>query len=98
MVRKVFAVYDSKSQLYGQPFFVRTIQEALRSWSDICNDPETTFYKHPGDYTLFHLGEFNEETGRMENLETPYTLGLAQEQLRQKTVSPLKNSELGDQK
>lgn len=73
----VLSVYDSKVQAFAQPFFMRTRGEALRGWIDVCNDVSTQFYKYPEDFSLMELAEYDESTGRFDNLPAPSNLGLA---------------------
>jgi len=87
---KVFAVYDGAVKQYCRPFHLISVAEALRGWMDVVNDPKTDFYKHPADYTLFHVAEYDESTGQFTNLHTPEALGTA---LRFKNVPPLKTAE-----
>lgn len=79
MKLKMYAVYDSKVETYAQPFFLPTNGAAIRSWIGAVNDETTMFAKHPEDYTLFELGEYDDETGKTENLHTPKSLGTALE-------------------
>lgn len=79
MTLEVFAVYDSTVALYSKPFYSRSKGEALRSWVHIANDSESSIYKNPEDYTLFHMASFEEKTGLFTNLEQPLSMGQAQE-------------------
>jgi len=74
---KVFAVFDNAVKRYARPFNMTTTAEALRGWMDVVNDPKTEFYKHPEDYVLFQIAEYDEEHGRYENLHVPEALGSA---------------------
>ena len=74
---KCFTVYDSKVEAYMNPFFLRTRGEAVRAWNDVVNDPSSAFNKHPEDYTLFEVAEYDEVTGVFENHKTPISLGVA---------------------
>lgn len=76
---KVFSVYDSKVGAFLQPFIMKTKGEALRGWSDVVNDPNTQFHKHPEDYSLFEIAEWDEDSGKYENHLAPISLGLATE-------------------
>ena len=62
---KMFSVKDSKSGIFFQPFFFRTIPEAIRSFTDEANsDPANSMIsKHPSDYALYSLGDFDDTTG-----------------------------------
>lgn len=73
----VLSVYDSKVQLFAQPFFMRTRGEALRGWTDVVNDPSTQMSKYPTDFALMELGEYDEQKGSFTNHQAPINLGLA---------------------
>lgn len=79
MKLKIFAVYDSKVAAYMQPFFMRTTGEALRAWGTTAADTSTQFNKYPGDFSLFEIGSFNEETGEVKALPARINLGTALE-------------------
>ncbi|UDN67820.1 nonstructural protein [robinz microvirus RP_136] len=59
----IFSVYDSAVGAHLQPFFSRSMGEAIRSFQDACNDPKTQFNSHASDYTLFLLGSFDDGGG-----------------------------------
>lgn len=63
MIHKMFAVYDSKSESYTPPFYDHAEGRALRTFADCCNDKDHQFGKHPADYTLFNVGEFDDNLG-----------------------------------
>lgn len=63
MILKVFSVYDVKAEAYLQPFFFVTKGQAVRAFVDSLADVNHAFAQHPDDYTLFLLGEFNDENG-----------------------------------
>lgn len=58
----VYAIYDEKALSYGIPFFAKTDGIAKRLFADLCDDPQSTVYKHPSDFKLYYLGEFDEST------------------------------------
>lgn len=63
MKHKVYTVYDQKSEAYLMPFFMQTNASAIRAITDLVNDPQHTFGKHPADYSLFLIGEFEDDQG-----------------------------------
>lgn len=75
--KKVFAVYDDKVGAYMAPFFLQSQGQAIRSFTDAAKDPNTDFCRHPGDFTLFELAEYDELTGKFTNLHAPHSLGTA---------------------
>lgn len=74
---EVFSVYDSKSKAFSQPFYSATVAVAIRNFTTACKDPNSQLAKHPEDFTLFHVGSFDDEIGRFMNLEHLANLGLA---------------------
>lgn len=79
MILQTFSVYDSKAKAFLPPFFLHNIDMAKRVFQNCANDDTHTFGTNPGDYTLFHVGAFNDDSGSIEALATPINLGLAQE-------------------
>lgn len=59
----MFSVYDEKAHAYFAPTFVKHNDIAVRAFSDCVNDPEHNFGMHPGDYTLFCVGDFQDSNG-----------------------------------
>lgn len=73
---KAFTVYDLKAEFYMKPFFCLATGEAVRSFADAINDPQSPFYKHPDDYTLYEIGTFDEQIGELSSVP-PVNLGSA---------------------
>lgn len=68
----VFSVRDRIADVFGRPFFVPTVGQAIRSFGDALNSTDDNeMVKHPDDFDLFHLGEFDDETGIFECLTAP---------------------------
>lgn len=63
MIMKIFAVRDAKVEAFLQPFFSPTMPAAMRSISEVVNDPQHTFAKHAADYSLYALGEYDDTSG-----------------------------------
>ena len=79
MIVKVFTVFDSKVGAYLQPFFMRSRGEAIRAYTDMCNDGKSEFNKYPEDYTLFELGEYSDENAKFHMYDAPHSLGVGSE-------------------
>lgn len=65
MIHEVCCVRDSKSEVFGRPFFVQSVGVAIRSFEDEVNreHEENQMHRHPEDFTLYHLGKYNDSTG-----------------------------------
>lgn len=81
MIVKVFSVYDSKVEAYIQPFFMQSRGQAIRAFGDTAADVSTNIGKHPADFTLFELGEFDDTTAKFDMYNTPVSIGVAIELL-----------------
>lgn len=65
MIKKVFSVYDEKADYYMKPFLLDEIAEARRTFGDAIADEKTAVSKHPSDYRLYMLGQFDLKLGKM---------------------------------
>lgn len=74
MKANIYAVYDVKAAVYNHPFFVSTHGIATRGFTDMASNPETDIGKHPEDYTLFCIGEWDDNNGHIESI-TPENMG-----------------------
>jgi len=74
MILKMFSVYDSKAEAYMQPFFLNSRGLAIRSFTDLANDPKTSVYQYAADFTLFELGEFDDNGAKIIQHPAPVAL------------------------
>ncbi len=74
MKHKMFVIYDSKANAYLQPWFLTTQPMAQRAFSDCVNDEDHNFGRHPEDYTLFTIGEFDDANAKIE-WKSPTSMG-----------------------
>lgn len=65
MKLRCYSIYDRKALQYHPPFFASTDGAAIRSVTDLVTDPNTTVGRHPGDYVLFHIGDYDDQLGAM---------------------------------
>lgn len=65
MKYKIVSVYDSVAMGYGRPAFVGSLGSAIRSFQDECRreSVDNEMFKHPSDFRLCSLGEYDDETG-----------------------------------
>lgn len=89
MIVKIYSVYDSKLEAFMQPFFMQSKGLALRAFSDTALDSNTVIGKHPSDYTLFELGEFDDASAKFVMHSTPISLGVAIEFIKSNDCSAL---------
>lgn len=73
----LFTVFDSATRLFLEPFEAKTIESALRTFRAVVNREGHQFNLYPDDYTLFVVGEFDQESGLLTAYETPMSLGVA---------------------
>jgi len=64
MKHNIFTIYDSKAHAYLTPFFLHNEDMAIRIFADCINDQSHQFGKHPEDYTLFHIGSWNDDKSK----------------------------------
>lgn len=64
-MKKLVALYDRATESHAPVMTVNTRAEAIRSFRDAVNDPQTPISSHPTDYELYQIGEYDEEKGEL---------------------------------
>lgn len=73
---KVFSIYDCKSQCYSRPFFSQAVGSAIRAFEDAVNQKGSDISRHPEDFTLFEIAEFDDATAVITPLKAHQNLGV----------------------
>lgn len=76
MIVKCYAIYDAKISQYRLAVFDVEDGGAMRQFSDAVNDSSVSnnpWNKHPEDFSLWHVGEFNTINGDLKKC-TPVNL------------------------
>jgi len=68
-MKKVCSVYDNKAKLFSLPFFSHSLATATRDFQAAALDVNSQISKYPGDFELWTIGEWHEETGVMVPLD-----------------------------
>ncbi|AXH76064.1 MAG: nonstructural protein [Microviridae sp.] len=65
---KMVVVRDRAADVYNQPAFVPSLGIAIRSFADEVNrvDVNNQLNKHPEDFDLFYLGEYDDNSGEFD--------------------------------
>ncbi|AXH75933.1 MAG: nonstructural protein [Microviridae sp.] len=72
---QLFVIYDSKIPVYEELVQFRSAPEAIRGLSDlISSQKEHKYAKHPEDFTLFQIAEWDNQTGVLAALPTPVSV------------------------
>jgi len=89
---KIYSVYDSKGSYYDKPFIQRNAAEAIRGFELAVNDQkhESMLKLYPADYTLFEIGEWDEQTGSVAMHSAKINLGNGLQMKKEKgpTLAP----------
>lgn len=65
MIRLMLSLRDSKAEVFLPPFFVPTVGVAYRQLQDELKRPDSELAKHAGDYSLYQVGTWDDETGEV---------------------------------
>ena len=73
MILKMFCVRDRATDQFGNPMFLISEGQAIRSFSDEVNRDDKTnqLWSHPDDFDLFYLGEFDTQTAAFAPVVPP---------------------------
>lgn len=63
----ILAIYDRQLDAFMTPFFAQSVNAGIRSFGDLINSnpQEMEAARHPDDYDLYHLGEFDSDKGTL---------------------------------
>ena len=74
----LYVIYDVKAAFYNKPFYFQNDSIALRAFTDLANEESTDIAKHPEDFILFAIGEYDDEKASIKSHE-PRVLARAHE-------------------
>ena len=63
MILKYYAIRDKQVEAFLSPFSARTDGEAIRMFSNAIQDKNTEFSRHPGDFDLYLVADWNDQIG-----------------------------------
>lgn len=64
MKKRVYAIHDDKVGSFGQPVVGENDAAMVRSFGDlVTGDNKSLYAMHREDFSIWYLGEFNDETG-----------------------------------
>ncbi len=83
MLQYVISVKDRAADIFNRPFFVPHRNVAIRDFTDEVNRKadDNQLSKHPDDFDLYLLGQFDDNTGKFIQLEDPVVLVRAKDVL-----------------
>ncbi len=62
---QLYAVFDQCAGIYEKPIFSTADDVVKREFQDIATSEDHAFAKHPEHYSLWRLGNFNNENGQL---------------------------------
>lgn len=97
-VHKIVTVYDKAAAAFLQPFFAPTLTYAERQFRDTVNTPDHIFNNHPMDYSLYYLGEYDDQTSAFDLLPGPDHMMTGEQALNPESTTRdlFNNGSLGD--
>lgn len=77
MEKVVCACFDQKAKVFSNPFFSTNNATAIRDFERAVNDNTSGLYAYSDDYSLYHLGSFDDLMGTFTCPAEPQLLCLA---------------------
>lgn len=71
MKLKLYSLRDAKAQIFGTPIAILNDALAERHLHRLTNDPQSGVNHYPKDYDLYELGSFDDQTGKLDLLDSP---------------------------
>lgn len=78
MIHTIAAIKDRAADAYLRPIFTNTAGQAIRIFQDEVNRnaEDNIMYKHPEDFDLYLLGEYDDSTGLLTAKERPEQIAI----------------------
>lgn len=70
-MKTIFTLRDKKAAAFSPIFVHPTIGLAEREITDLANNPDSTLHKHPDDYTLFAIGQYDDALAQLKSYDQP---------------------------
>lgn len=74
----IYTIKDSKAGTHAQPFFSVNNSTAIRSFNASIKDPSNPLSAYPEDFSLWHLGTYNDITGDLAGNAPEFVANSAQ--------------------
>lgn len=71
MITGMYAVRDAKANAFLSPNFFPSRGIAMREFGDAMVSEKSFMFKHPEDFSLWYLGEFNDQSGNVKTQPAP---------------------------
>lgn len=80
----MYSIRDTKSELYSTPWYAINHATAIRNFSKAVNSSESPIKEQPEDYDLWYVGEYDDNTGKINPEPTPQHISKAVDCLKNK--------------
>lgn len=74
---QMFSIRDIKAEAFARPFFSKNAPMAMREIQTAVNGSDNSMKTYADDFSLFHLGEFDEVSGTIISIEPRFLCGIA---------------------
>lgn len=74
---KMYVIYDIVTETHTHPITIQSDRDAIEQFRQLVNDPQTHYFKHPTDYLLMSIGEYDQQEGKITPFEKNKTTARA---------------------
>jgi len=79
----IFCIKDIKHDSYANPFFCKSVPDAMRQIIMALDNPNSMLAKFPHDFVLYCSGSFTEDDGRVVSFPDPQMIAPVADLARQ---------------
>lgn len=74
MELNMYSILDTAAKAYNTPFCMQNDALAIRAFSHNVNDETTTINKNPEQFSLYHIGVFDDQSGNIKPQEPQHVI------------------------
>lgn len=75
MLTKIYVIHDVVSDAFMSPFYSPQDGSAVRAVVTQLRDPNSMLAQHPADYSLYRIGEFDDQLGVITAVDPIHLVG-----------------------
>ena len=68
MILQAYVIFDSVAEIYHPPQFLQNDGVAQRNFLTLQKDENTQIGANPLDFAMYHIGEYNDQTGEFTSV------------------------------
>jgi hypothetical protein len=85
--QELYSIQDKVAKVYNRPMPIVNLGKAMQVFAQMVNGEDSDITKWPEQFNLVKIGSYEEETGKLESLDSPEIIANGLDVLEEKNKS-----------